>query len=56
MSHEHVEKRTAVRVDFSVRDPLLAVGDEASSVDGLGNGARAVRDIWDTGELRRYLE
>ena len=50
-----MEKRVPVRVDVSVGDPLLTVGDEATSVDGLRNGARSVRDIYDTEEYKSYL-
>lgn len=55
MRHVHVEKGAPIRVHVSIRNPLLTVGDEATSLDGLGNGARAVRDVWVVGERKPYL-
>ena len=55
MSHVHVEKKAPVRSDVSVGDPLLTVGDEATSVAGLRKGPGAVRDIYDKREYKSYL-
>ena len=50
-----MEKKAPVRSDVAVGDPLLTVGDEATSVDGLRKDTGAVRDIYDKREYKSYL-